>query len=47
LAWASPVQIGLNIGLGQGQARRAAVNHNADTPSMRFPPSRNAKQISK
>ena len=47
LARAAAVQIGLDIGFRQRQARRAAVNYNTDAPSVRFPPSGNAKQVSK
>src|SRR5471032_2064313 len=41
------VQLGLDVGLGQGQTRRAAVDHATDGRAMRFAKSTHSKQLAK
>ena len=41
----APVQPGLQVGLGQGDQRRAAVDDTADRRPMAFAPGRYAKQM--
>jgi hypothetical protein len=46
-AGATPVQIGLDVGLAQGQARRAAVDHAANGRAMGFTKVGDRKKLSK
>src|SRR6266542_3194457 len=45
LAGGAPVEVGLDVGLGQRQARRAAVDDGADGAAMRLAPRRDPEQV--
>src|SRR5262249_5549782 len=46
LAGGAAVELGLDVGLGERQQRRAAVHHRPDAPSVRLPPGRHAEELS-
>jgi hypothetical protein len=43
LSRATTIQINLDFVTSDGDARRTSIEHNADTPAVRFSPSGNAK----
>ena len=45
LAGAAPIEPGLDVGLGQRQARRAAIDHAADRRAVALAPGGDAEQV--
>jgi len=47
LAGSAAIKVGLNVRFRQREARRAAVDHNADAATVRFTPGSDAEQVPK
>jgi hypothetical protein len=45
LTWTAPIQLRLNLGLGDFNLRRAAIDHYPNATTVRFTPGRDAKKF--